>query len=216
MQQPRRWILRSLILATALCVGAGAQAGQIVDRAVAVVNNDVVTERDLHMALAAIVPPGRGIPPLIAHELRQKAIDHLIDEKLLEQAMLHGHVELSPEEQDSAYQHFLQEHHMTEAQLQSALTAHGMTLPGFRDHMSTQLRQMKFVQSEVGKNVRLSDQEMQDFYHRNQQKFADTSHADFNRLKPQIQQALYQEKMAGALEQYVGRLRAKAYIEVMK
>lgn len=43
-----------------------------------------------------------------------------------------------------------------------------------------------------------------------------TGDEDFARLKPQIHQALYQEKMAGAIQQYLAELRAKAYIEVME
>ncbi|MBI2346071.1 MAG: peptidylprolyl isomerase, partial [Deltaproteobacteria bacterium] len=41
-----------------------------------------------------------------------------------------------------------------------------------------------------------------------------TSGADYQRLKEQIQQVIYQQKMAGAIEQYVRQLRQKSYVEI--
>ena len=238
----------------------------------------------------------------------------------LQECLTLGDQTFSDEEIDAAYRQFLKERRMSEGQLRSALASRGMTLSGLQQRIAGELRQMKYVQSEVGKNVQLNEREMRDFYRRSTGKHdamaqrrrvsqiflpfgeetnekneaallkkaqkisrsarngdfaklakkhsagpeaaeggdlgvvnprdlhpslggalsrlnvgqvsrpirterglhilkvtgtAPDSDKEYAKYKPQIQQALYQTKMTGALEQFVSKLRAKAYIEIL-
>ncbi|MBI4239357.1 MAG: peptidylprolyl isomerase [Deltaproteobacteria bacterium] len=297
-------------------------SGEVVNRVVAIVNGDIITQTDLDQAVAIRLPqlPPQGLSREAAVQmLRQQALEHLIDERLLQQVMQKANVEIGETEIDEALQAFLRERGATLAQLEQALAQQHIPLVAFRERLANQLRQMKFVQSEVAKKVSMSDEELRHFYRRHAGKaesagnvriaqillpvtddgrgssekavlsranklaaraqrgedFAalarthsagpEATHGgelgsvdpttlhpmvaaavtqlragtvsgpirskqgyhiikvlergtggadDFTKIKPQLQQALFQEKARGALEQYVAEMRAKAYIEI--
>lgn len=316
-------MFRRLCIMAILCsIALPAWSGELVNRVVAIVNGDIITQTDLDQAVALRLPqlPPQGLSREAAIQmLRQQALEHLIDERLLQQVMQKANVEVSDAEVDVAMQAFLQERGATLAQLEQALSQQHLPLAAFRERLANQLRQMKFVQSEVAKKVSMSDEELRHFYRRNAGKSESTgkvrvaqillpvtddgrgtsdkavrgkadklvararhgedfaalarAHSagpeagtggelgavdpttlhpmlaaaiarlrtgdvsepirskqgyhivkvldrgtsgadDFIKIKPQLQQALFQEKARSALEQYVAEMRAKAYIEI--
>lgn len=307
--------MRILIILAVLGVSTLAQAAHIVDKVVAIVNNDVITQQQVDGLLA-----GMGAAPQqpgAAGSLRSRVIERLIDERLLQQAMATEHVELTAEELQAAVNQFLAANHLDRSQLQSALASRGMSLDAFQQQMAGQMRQMKFIQSKLGNDIQINDNELRNFYQRRVGPQSKMPHAmtyhiseivlarpardpqsalkkaerlakaarsgdfakvakshststtaakggdrgavaltdlrpelstavqrlrvgqvtdpivtddgivilklnaarspaddDFATRKSQIQQALFQDKMTDALEQYLGKLRAKAYIEL--
>ncbi len=301
----------------AISIATSAHATQLVDQVVAIVNNDVITQRQVDGLLASMGPilrqPGADI-----RQLRTRAVERLIDERLLEQAMAKEKLELTAEEVDQAFAQFLTANRLNADQFRMALAQRGMSVEQFRAQMNAQLRQMKFIQTKLGGDIQLKEQELQNFYRRhvnaqtpemsyhiseivlpapNMQNDRDVQttkkkagkiaqHArtddfrkiakkystsntaadggergnvalndlrpelamavqrlrvgevsepvvtsdgvfivklnamrsatdqDFQQRKPQIQQVVFQDKMTEALEQYLGKLRAKAYIEI--
>lgn len=304
-----------MLLWSMLSLTSPVMARQVVDHVVAIVNNDVITQREVDNLFATMGSALRS-SQATAGGLRSRAIERLIDERLLQQAMAKERVELSAEELDAAFQQFLAANHLTRAQFQGALAQRGMRVETFREQMAGQLRQMKFLQSTLGNDIQLDDHELRNFYHRQVNptvgttyhiseivlappasrtrdhravikkaarlaqnartgEFAKVAKAhststtaatggergavqladlrpelasavqrlrvgqvsepivtpdgvfiiklnaarssaddDFAHRKSQIQQALFHDKMSEALEQYLGRLRAKAYIEI--
>lgn len=308
--------MRILIILAVLGVSTLAQAAHIVDKVVAIVNNDVITQQQVDGLLAGMGAAPQQ-PGTATGSLRSRVIERLIDERLLQQAMATEHVELTTEELQAAVNQFLAANRLNRSQLQSALASRGMSLDAFQQQMAGQMRQMKFIQSKLGNDIQMSDNELRNFYHRHvgpqsRQPHAMTYHIseivlarpardpqsalkkaerlalaarrgdfakvakahststtaaeggergavaltdlrpelstavqrlrvgqvsdpivtddgivilklnaarspaddDFATRKSQIQQALFQDKMTDALEQYLGKLRAKAYIEL--
>lgn len=147
-----------------------AHAAQLVDRVVAIVNNDVITEQELTQAMAMFqmqvrVPTGN---------VRKLTLEKLIDDRLLKQSIDQANVAVSDEELAQAMQGFLQERGLSESRLQGALAARGVSLAQFQQQLTEQLKQMKFVQTTVGQNVHMSDAEMQNFYQRHRGEFSQT------------------------------------------
>lgn len=294
-----------------------ARSEKYVDEVVAVVNNDVITKHELDNMLHMMkINPSKTTDRT---KIRQVALDRMIDERLLKQNMSKSEISVSEEEIASSMNDFLRARGITKEQLRVGLAQQGSSIGALQNQMVDQIRQMKFIQSEVGKNVRLSEDELRNFYQRNMGQFDKVSRArvsqifidvkdtkdekewksarkkarklskearngefekvakknsddaaaknggdlgivdptklhpkvgnaimrlkigqvsepirstkgyhilkvtdrgsisedDFKRLKPQIEQALYQTKMSGALEQYLAAMRSKAFIEIL-
>lgn len=147
-----------------------ALASSTVNRVVAIVNDDVITENELQRATQMLSPhlTQRGTGTVA----RNTALETLIDERLLGSAMRKATLEVSEEEYQTALQNFLRERHLTEAQLRTALAQQGGAMEGFKQRLMHEIKQMKFLQEQVGSRIALSDEEMRAFYERNQETFA--------------------------------------------
>ena len=307
------WILHLGIVA--LLLTSTAHTKTIVNRVIAVVNNDAITKSELDQTMTVI---GAGRKGVTAAQIKQEALSRLIDEHLLRQAMSRSKIVVSDADLAAAYRQFLKERNLTDAKLRRIIAARGMPFSAFQQQLSMQIKQGKFLQTEIGRNIHISEAELRDFYRRNVKQFAtsgrvriaqilipckdpndpkmrnkayrkalkiaqkarhsdfaevarkyssgpeaadggdmgvfdfanldpniaseikrlrvgvvsepilsakgyhilkvldrgNTNNLDFTQMKPQIEKALYQQKMSGALEQYIGRLRSNAYIDI--
>lgn len=303
----RRLVLCALVIGLAPAL----HAERFVNRIVAIVNGDVITQTELEQAMAMLAPQLGRMPRAAATStyatVRKAALEHLIDERLIKQAMQKAPPQMSDAAVNEAFAAFLREKKLTEAQLRAALAQHGMSMDAFRQRMTTQMAQSQFLQEEVGRKIVPSDAELHHYYTRHQpstpatrkirlaeiflpaataksaakisqhartgnfaalaKKYSgnpqaaqggelglidpatldpkiaaaiaplqngdvsepvhsargwhifkvldrgETQDHHFARIKPQLQQSLFSEKMQQALEQYVAELRGHAYIE---
>lgn len=152
---------------------AGAAHAETVDRVVAVVNGEAITQSDLDQMMASRLPELLRATNRDSafHSARRQAVEHLIDERLLAQAMQRTKVEIEPDELDRAFEGFLQQRKMTRPQLEAALHQQGIPMATFTQRIEEEVRQMKFVQQEVGRRVKISEQEMEEYYRVHMGKF---------------------------------------------
>lgn len=147
-----------------------AFASNTVNRVVAIVNDDVITENELQRATQMLSPQLAQRGASVA--ARQTALESLIDERLLGSAMRKASLEVSEDEYQTALQAFLRERRLTEGQLRTALAQQGVTMDSFKQRLMNEIKQMKFLQEQVGSRIALSDEEMRAFYERNPGAFA--------------------------------------------
>ncbi|MBI4366159.1 MAG: peptidylprolyl isomerase, partial [Deltaproteobacteria bacterium] len=160
------------LLVGLLLSGAVAHA-EMVGRVVAVVNGEVITLADLDRAMGAHLAQILQSPDRDAafHSVRHQALERLIDERLLRHAMTKSKIAVEPEELDLAFEGFLRDRKLTRAQLEAALRQQGLPMTQFRERMEDELRQMKFVQQELGRRVKISEQELRDYYEQHMGQF---------------------------------------------
>lgn len=217
----KRILLLCLIVGT---LSVPVQAEKFLNRVVAVVNGDVITQSELEQAMAMMAPQlgmMRGLAATSAYAtVRKAALDHLIDDRLVKVAMEKSPVTVDESQIDMAMGNFLREKKITDAQLQTVLAQHGLTIGDFRERMRMQIAQQQFIQEAVGRKIVPTESEVRNFYQRNRSKLTTARGSKINgtipldAIKPQMEQMLFGEKMNQALEQYVAELRARAYIEV--
>ena len=144
-------ILFSHILVIATLIGilginqtASGAPSQVVDRIVAVVNDDIIVLQELKELLAPYEAQMHvsGYSPEkqrnMIFEVRQTLLNQLIDQKLIEQ--IAGKSELSVEERDidSSVERIKEENRLTDEDFRAALQAQGMTMESFRKKMRSQ------------------------------------------------------------------------------
>ncbi len=162
-------------LAAALCVALSAllpaaAGAAVVDRIVAVVNNEIITQSQLDRAVSRQerdpLNRSKGDP-----EARQQLLERMINEKLIDQLVLASKVEVSEDELVRAIANVLHQNGMTIDQLKAEVASKGTSYEDYKKQIESQIKRIKFINQVIGPQVKISDQDLRDFYQRNQERF---------------------------------------------
>ncbi len=146
------------------------------DRVAATVNGDVITLRELERmggsALndASALPPGPERDRARAEALRA-AFDVVVADKLFEQQVKKLELGVTDAQVDAQVEALKAQNHFDDAQLEMALTAQGLTRQAFRDRLRNQLQNFAVLQYKVGGRVKVTDQELENYYRSHPQEF---------------------------------------------
>jgi peptidyl-prolyl cis-trans isomerase SurA len=160
-------------LAAALVLAAVsvAQAARVVERVVAVVNDEIILETELEQAAA---PQYRGPDPDSAEgkkqwdELKRKSLDQMIDGKLVQQQAAELKLSVTPEEVDRAITQVKEQNKLDDATFRQALEQQGFTVEGYRKTLKKQILELKVVNTAVRSRVTVSDDEVKTYYKQNE------------------------------------------------
>ena len=169
---------QALLTAGILCLWAlGTAAGEVVDRIVAVVNDDVLTLVELDQALR----PYRnklgtmGYPPDKEHQMlfkvREDILDQLINEKLTDQEIRKADIRVSDQEVDSAIERLKAARFLTEEDLQAALARDGMSLDDYRRRVREQLLRTKLVNRQIKSKIVITKEDVKAYYEQHRDQF---------------------------------------------
>jgi len=159
--------MRQLILL--LCVlflGVGSICAETIGKIVAIVNNDVITQKELENFML-------GLPEEIDLEgmtLEEKALERLIENKLILQRAQELKVSVPPGEIKSITDRIMSRFG-TEDEFEKALLDSGLSYREFEERHREQLLIKKLVTFEVQSKVSVSPGEIEDFYRQNPERF---------------------------------------------
>jgi len=140
--------------------------GEVLDRIVAVINDEVITLSELKAAVALAEsslkdnPDGKG--PLKVS--RKKILDALVKEKLIKQASDRVGIEVSEEEIDNAVNEIKDQNGFTRKELLLALAASGLTYEEYRDRLKEQIRSVKFMDMRFRSRIDIKPDEVENYY----------------------------------------------------
>lgn len=154
----------------------GAEAA-VVDRILAVVNEDVITQYDMDTLLRPLLqnirsqqlPPERELQAV--RQLRAEMLNNLIDTKLTEQEVKRYNITITDEEVENYIQQLKQRRSTTDEQLRGLLAEQGMTLEDYRREVKLQLQRTKLVNREVRSKVVITEAEIRAYYEKNKAKY---------------------------------------------
>lgn len=157
----------------------------------------------------------------VLKELRNEKLDSIIDNVLLKQAAEEADITLSQKEKDEIYQQqknaILKQQQMTEEQFLSILKKQGYeNEAAYKKEFSNnpQIKINKLIEEEVIANIEISEKEMKKAYEENKEALAQSDKdTSFEKIKPQLEQMLKQQKQGQAINQYLAELRENAEIE---
>jgi len=136
------------------------------DYIVAVVNSELVTAAELEQRMlrirAANTPRG-GTPPPITDQLRQQALDSLIEERVLLTYARDSGTRVDDSEIDRAVQSIAAQNKLTLAQLRERVAAEGMDYARFRTTLRDQILLERVREREVGQRTRVSEADIDKF-----------------------------------------------------
>jgi peptidyl-prolyl cis-trans isomerase SurA len=162
-----------VVVAATLLVAAVsvARAARVVERVVAVVNEEIILESELEQTAAALY---RGPDPDSTEgrkqwdEVKHKALDQMIDGKLVQQQAVELKLSVTPEEVDRAVQQVKEQNHLDDATFRQALEQQGFTMEGYRKTLKKQILELKVVNTAVRSRVTVSDDEVKTYYKQNE------------------------------------------------
>jgi peptidyl-prolyl cis-trans isomerase SurA len=159
-------------------MAAWAAEAAVVDRIVAVVNEEVITLYDIEILARPLVQnvkaqrlsPDREQKALA--QLHFEMLNNLIDTKLTEQEVKRYNITISDEEIDNFIRQVKQRRSTSDEQLRGMLAEQGMSLEEYRKEVKLQLQRTKLVNREVRSKVVVTEAEIKSYYEKNKNKYA--------------------------------------------
>lgn len=199
--------LNLLILLFSFFGGGPANAGELADRIVAVVNDDCITLSELNERLEPYVKniDEGGYPSDMAQEMRfnvrDKVLNGMIDQKLADQEAKKLSISVGQGEVDQYLERTKSENFMTEEDLKRALLAQGFTLEGYREQVKQQILQVKLINIEVKSKIAVTENEIKDYYEKHEAQYQGTTKYHLRTIVMRV------PPLAGAEEEKAARER---------
>ncbi len=183
---------------------SGSLRGEVVDRIVALVNNEVITlseleevsGRALEQVRQTTLPSEREAK---LKEVRREILDRLIENKVLDQEIKNKKIEIPDRDVDNAIDDVMKQNRITETQLKMALAKDGVTYSRYRQHVREELGKMRLINREIKSKLVIKDEDIRQFYQENLKKFEDP-------LEVKVQQ-IFLAIPQGATEEQIARIR---------
>lgn len=144
---------------------------ELVDRVAAVVNNDIITLSELQKRAAPeitrLAQESSGTERSQKQSVvMKKALDAMIDEKLVDSELRELKVTIGDKEVDAAVEEVKKSYNLTDEQLALAVAKEGLTLTDYREQMRKQIARYKLINEKVRKNIKVSDADVKSEYDR--------------------------------------------------
>jgi peptidyl-prolyl cis-trans isomerase SurA len=164
-------------LAMVLVMFATAHA-ELVDRVVAVVNNDIILLSELDQMLAVMREPlnGQNYSPArkdqILKEQRKQVLDELIYDKLTDQQVRKYNIKIDDQEVDATIARIQKANKMSADDLRHALELDGLTYDQYRKQIEDQMLRSRLVNREVKSKIVITDEDVRAYYNARKKDYA--------------------------------------------
>ncbi len=159
----------STLFFTCLFLGQQLFAAELVDRVVAIVNDDVITMSEVNDAgkvffkkITESAPASQVGDAL--RRARTEVLNSLIDKRLIAMEAEKQHISISDEEVRAAAKQILANNNMTKEMLDAQLGQMGMSYEAYLDTIRNQILQTKLVNYEVRSRLIITDDMVLDYY----------------------------------------------------
>lgn len=173
MRSNRTTILLAALLFSGAAAPGTASAADVVDRIVAVVNDDIILLSELaafsapfeeRAAQEAADPVGRA---LARREVRAKLLDELVGDRLVEDEARMLGLNVSEREVDGEISRIRRENNLSDSEFQRQLRMQGLDERMLRDQLRRQKLRSKVLEVRVQPRVVISDAEIRRYYEEN-------------------------------------------------
>ena len=147
-----------------------AKSAEIVDRIVAVVNDEIITLIELNSSLKPYAEKiqSLGYPPEKEQQLlfnvRKDMLDRLINQKIEDQEIKRSKVEISEEQIDKTIERIKETNFLTDEQLRAALAKDGLTVEEYRHKIKEQILRERLVNLKVKSKIVITKEDIKAYY----------------------------------------------------
>ncbi|MCK9196680.1 MAG: peptidylprolyl isomerase [Syntrophales bacterium] len=152
-------------------------SGEVVDRIVAIVNDDVITLSELNNAfdpymkrIEAGVAAGKDRDKVV-DEGRTTILNRMIDNKLIEQEAKKSGIVIKEDEVMGVIRDMLKSRKMEMPDLLQALSKDGMTFDGYKQELKEQIQRQQLVRREIRSKLVVTDDEIGDYYRQHRDEY---------------------------------------------
>ena len=142
---------------------------KVIERVVAIVNDKVITERDVRDLDKKILSKGMidellvDDPSRLQKDPKEKT-NYLIDERIIDSEVKKNELEMTFEKVEQEIQNIASRNNLSKAQLKSALKEQGMDFSDYQDLMKKRLERQALVDKVITSKIRISDDEVAAHY----------------------------------------------------
>jgi peptidyl-prolyl cis-trans isomerase SurA len=174
------------------------------DFIVAVVNSDLVTAAEVEQRINQMRASSArgGSPPPVTDQMRQQALDSLIEERVITTYAREAGVRIDDPDLDRAVQAVAAANRLTVAQLRERLAAQGIDYARFRAGLRDQMIAERVREREVVQRIRVQEIEIDEFLAKRQTSVARDSELNIAQILVSVAE--------GAGEEVVAQRRARA------
>lgn len=148
---------------------------EIVDRIVAIVNDEVITLSDLNEASTPLLQQMKSNPSndQLPRELQQEVLQQLINKKLEEQEIARLKISVTQEEIDGFIESMKGDYRLTDSALVADLADQGLTMEEFREQVKELFQRRKLIEREVEAKITITDKQLKDYYDNHVDEYGD-------------------------------------------
>ena len=158
-----------------LLFGAISSSSAIVDRVVAVVNQEIITLSEVEILINPLseemVTDDRLEKRRRVQALHRQVLEKLIEEKLLDQEARKSGVKVSPKEIEATIDEVKRRSAATQVDLEKALAAEGLTLETYKKQIEKILQRKKLINWAVKPEMKSGEKELREFYEKNKDRY---------------------------------------------
>jgi len=172
-----RLIFVFFIAASIMAAASPLYGKQIVDRIVAIVNNEVISLYELNQRIEPFIDEIKKTTATLSEQgalirkVETEHLDLLIDEKLADQEIRRLNIRVGERQIDEALDRFSSSNKITIEELESALADQGRSLKDFRGEISAQILRARLVNREINSKVIITKDEVVNYYNTHPEKF---------------------------------------------
>lgn len=144
-------------------LGSGVARAEMVDRIVAVVNNDVILYSELQQQIKAIKklsPRFNNLSPDQERQLQRQVLQQMIQEELTEQQIKKLKIVVTSHDVDQAIAGIKRENGLSDDQLQYMLHQQGKTMKDFRQSIRKDLERARLIERVFKSKTVITDQQI--------------------------------------------------------
>jgi len=154
-----------------LLFGTISSSEAVVDRVVAVVNQEIITlsevEKFANPFREQIITEDRLERREQLHGVYRKVLERLIEEKLIDQEVKKNGIKISSKEVEATVEEVKQRNTATQEELEKALAVEGLTLEAYKKQIEKGLQRKKLINWSVKVETKIGEKELRDFYQKN-------------------------------------------------
>jgi peptidyl-prolyl cis-trans isomerase SurA len=191
-----------------LLVVAASSNAELIDRILAVINNDIVTLSQFNKTYSRLAMQIRSSDytqkeqaDLISN-LSQKVLDTLIEETLTEQQAKAVQVEIQDKEVEETIDEIKQRHNYTNEEFENILKMQGSSLKEFKEHIRKQKLQSRLLGVMVQSKVVITDDDVKAYYDSHPEEYESKTTYHLRTIVKRSTSENSKEHMIKALEEF--------------
>ncbi len=146
------------------------ESAEVVDRIVAVVNDDIITLFDLNRSIKPYAERIEALGNPIEKEkkmlftVREDILNQLVDQKIKDQEIKRSNITINEKDVDLTIENIKKANYYTDEDLRKALASDGLSLEEFREQMKEQILRTKLVNLQVKSKIVITKEEIESYY----------------------------------------------------
>jgi peptidyl-prolyl cis-trans isomerase SurA len=173
-----RYIIFTLLFCTfGFTLVERAESAEIVDRIVAVVNDDIITLFELNRTFKPYVDKirERGYPleeeSKVLFKTREDILNQLIEQKITDQEIKSLKISISEKEIDQTIERIKEANYYTDEDLRAALAKDGLTMEEYRKQVKEQILRKRLVNLKVTSKIVITKEDIKSYYETHRDKY---------------------------------------------